>query len=72
MCDIYGVQRRGETPGVVVEAGCSGELAVGRGIRNFGSGKGVAATGIRPAWRERGRVGGGDHGQIRIGEIKGT
>ena len=35
----------------------------GHSISDFGSSKSVAATGIWQAWRERGRVGGGEHGQ---------
>ena len=46
----------GETPGSVLEAGGSGEAAEGHGRIDFGSGKGVAATGIRQAWRKQGMV----------------
>ena len=57
------VLRRGETTGAVVEAGGSGVSAEGHGGSNFFSGKGVAATGIRKACQERGKVGGWEHGQ---------
>ena len=61
-----------ETPGAVVEVGGSVESAEDNGRSNFVSGKGSAATGIRQAWREQGRVGGGEHGQRRIWVSQGT
>ena len=53
--------------GTMVKEEDSGESAEGNGRSDFGSGKGVATTGIRQAWRERGRVGGGKHRHRRIG-----
>ena len=44
-----GVQRRGDTPGAVVEAEGSGGSAEGQGGSDFGSGKSVMETGIRQA-----------------------
>ena len=63
---------RGETLGAVVEAGDKIESAEGHGIRDYGSGKGATATGIRQARWEQGRVGRGEYIQRRIGESKGT
>ena len=42
-----------------MEAGCRGEVDEGYGRSDFVSGDDVAATEIRQAWRERGKVGGG-------------
>ena len=55
-----------------MEAGGSGEAVEGHGRRDFGSDKGAAVTGIRKVWRERGRVGGEDHRQRRVGVRQGT
>ena len=55
-----------------MEAGDRREADEGHGRRNSGSIKGAAVTGIRQAWRERGRVGGGEHGQRRVGARQGT
>ena len=63
LCKRDGLQGRAETPGAVVGAGGSGKSAEGQGRSNFSSGKGAVATGIRQAWQEQGRVGGGDHGE---------
>ena len=58
--------------GTMVKEEDSGESAEGNGRSDFGSGKGVATTGIRQVWRERGRVGGEDHRQRRVGVRQGT
>ena len=62
LCKRDGLRWRGETTGDAVGAGGSREAAEGHGRSNFGSGKGAAEKGIRQAWWERGRVGGGEHG----------
>ena len=49
--------------GDVVDLGVSGEAAEGLRISYVGSDNDTAVTGIRKAWRERGRVRGGDHVQ---------
>ena len=67
-----GLWWREETLGAMVEAGWSVEAAEGHGRNDFGSGKAAAATGIRQAWRERGRVEGGRHGQRRVWARQGT
>ena len=69
---IYRLRGRGETPGAVVEEGGIIEAAECHGIRNLGCGKGAGVTGIRQAWRERGGVVGGEHGQKMVGARKGT
>ena len=51
----------------MVEAEGGRISAEGHSRSNFGSGKGAMAIGIRQAWWERGRVGGGKHGHHRIG-----
>ena len=51
-----------------MEAGDSGEEAKGQGRSDFGSENVAAATGIRLVRREQGKVGGGEHGQRRVGE----
>ena len=49
------------------EIGGSRETAEDHGRGDFGSGKGVAATGICQAWQERGRVRRGVNGHKRVG-----
>ena len=56
----------------MVEAEGSGISSECHSRSNFRSGKGVAVTDIRKVWREQERVGGGKHGQRRIGERWGT
>ena len=56
----------------MTETGGIRETAEGHGRRDFGGDKGAASTGIYQVWRERGRVGGGDHGQRRVGARPGT
>ena len=56
----------------MAEAGYSRESAEYHGRSDFFSGKGAAATGIWKAWRDQGRVGGGEHRQQRIGARQGT
>ena len=63
MYAIDRVRRRGETPGAMMEPEGSGGPAEGHNGSNHGSGKGAEITGIWQALRERGRVGGGEHGQ---------
>ena len=56
----------------MVEGGGSVEAAKGQGRNNFCGGKDKAGTGIYQAWRERGMVGGEEHGQQRICLRQGT
>ena len=56
----------------MVDTGSSIETVEGHGRRDFCDGKSVAATGIRQAWRDQGRVGGGEHRQRRLGVRQGT
>ena len=49
-----------------MDTGGIGERAECHSRVYLGSGKGVAATGIRQACQEQGRVGGGYHGQRRV------
>ena len=72
MCKGDGLCGRGEAPGAVVVKSGSGGIAEGHHRRDFGGGKGAAATGIRQVWQELGKVGGGKHGQIRLRVRPGT
>ena len=62
----------GKAPGAEVESGGSKETAEFHGRKDIGGGKGTETTVIRQAGRERGRVGGGEHGQRRVGARTGS
>ena len=67
LCERYRLRCRGETPGTMVEAEGGIRSAEGPGRSDFVSGKGATVIVIWQAWREQGRVGGGEHGHQRIG-----
>ena len=55
-----------------MEVGGRGGAAEVHGRSDLVSGKGSAATGIWHEWREKGRVGGGENRQRRVGVRQGT
>ena len=67
-----GYDGRGTLRGYVAEVCGSGESAEDHGRSDFFIGNGAAATEIWLVRRERGRVGGGEHGQRRVGARQGT